>query len=78
MNGLQTPDSGKFLKPRLLVLAVLAALAEGDAASDGGVAPVRADRGGGLTGVVTETEQEVTDFKVAHPCGGPQDLYCYL
>ena len=78
MNGLQTPDSGKFLIPRLLVLAVLAALAEGDAASDGGVAPVRADRRGGLTGVVTKTERKVTHFKVAHPCRGPQDLYCYL
>ena len=55
-SRLQTLESGDLI-PRLLVLLVLlvlAALAEGDAASDGGVAPVRANRGGGLTGVITE------------------------
>ena len=48
--------------PRLLVLAVLAVLAEGDAARDGGVAPVRAHRGGGLPGVVTEINSFIFDL----------------
>ena len=49
--------------PRLLVLAVLAVLTEGDAARDGGVAPVRANRGGGLPGVVTEINNFIFDWQ---------------
>ena len=48
--------------PRLLVLA-LAVLTEGDAARDGGVAPVRANRGGGLPGVVTEINNFIFDWE---------------
>ena len=43
----------------LLDLLVLALLPEGDAARDGGVAPVRAHRGGGLPGVVTDIKRNV-------------------